>query len=617
MATTLWDTTGSDIVQALLAERRAAGALASGLALHLVVVVDEKQVREAEQAATIAAAAHPCRVLIVVRHSIEADTRLDAEVQVGGRLGATEAVVMRMYGRLALHAESVVLPLLAPDAPVVTWWHGAPPDEIATDALGVLASRRVTDCAQSPDPMAALRQRAEDFVAGRHRPGVGPRRRRGGRCSPRRSTASMHAAAAPRSRAEAGNPSAALLSGWLAARGSASRPTVEETPRPGITRRRAADHAPPTAEDYPIRIERPDGRSATLSRGGEQPRALPLPRRELGDLLAEELRRMDPDPVYAEALASGDRHGVDEHPARQDLGLARPGRRGRPPASRTRIMSTPLVVVHRDATAARPGGRRADHHRPRRRAGGARRRLDRPDRRRDRRRQPARAGGVPGPRRDRLGRGWTSGGATSASCRPVTTDRNETQAREALLDAVAARSRAGSTRCPPATARPATTSMPPPRSTPRSSPRRPTPRTTGRRRRFDVLLLGRRPGRPRRVAVPGGAGAVRRAGGHPGARRPEAAADPALAVARRDQLRPRGLADRRRRGEGRSASRLALSGAGLDRRPSGRRQGTRGDALAARPGGGGPVARRHRPPCQPLSDRPTQRRPGPVSRSCA
>ena len=54
--------------------------------------------------------------------------RLDAEVLIGGRLGPGEAVVMRMYGRLALHAESVVLPLLAADAPVVTWWHGRPPE---------------------------------------------------------------------------------------------------------------------------------------------------------------------------------------------------------------------------------------------------------------------------------------------------------------------------------------------------------------------------------------------------------------------------------------------------------------------------------------------------------
>ncbi|HEX3908936.1 MAG TPA: glucose-6-phosphate dehydrogenase assembly protein OpcA [Mycobacteriales bacterium] len=300
MASTLWDTTGSEVVQALLAERRAAGALASGLALSLVVVVDEKQVRVAEQAAAIAGSAHPCRVLIVVRRSIEADTRLDAEVQVGGRLGATEAVVMRMYGRLALHAESVILPLLAPDAPVVTWWHGPPPDEIAADALGVLATRRVTDCAQSSSPMESLRRRAADFV-------LGDSDLAWARTTPWRSLLASALDAvrcAPQSAtvtAEAGNPSAALLSGWIAARLGIPT-TVEESSAPGIS----AAELRTTAEDgepYLVRIERPDGRSATLSRGNEQPRALPLPRRELGDLLAEELRRMDPDFVYAEALA--------------------------------------------------------------------------------------------------------------------------------------------------------------------------------------------------------------------------------------------------------------------------------------------------------------------------
>ena len=95
-------------------------------------------------------------------------------MQVGGRLGANEAVVMRMYGRLTLHAESVVLPLLASDAPVVTWWHGQTPEKLAYDALGVLAGRRVTDAADDPDPMAALKRRAKDYAPGRHRPGLDP-----------------------------------------------------------------------------------------------------------------------------------------------------------------------------------------------------------------------------------------------------------------------------------------------------------------------------------------------------------------------------------------------------------------------------------------------------------
>ena len=166
MTATLWDTTGGEIVRTLGAERRAAGALASGLALTLVAVADEADVEAAQEAATTAAAAHPCRLLVVVRRRLEADDRLDAEVEVGGRLGANEAVVMRMYGRLTLHAESVVLPLLAPDAPVVTWWHGPAPDRLAHDPLGVLASRRVTDAAAADDPLKELRQRARDYAPG-------------------------------------------------------------------------------------------------------------------------------------------------------------------------------------------------------------------------------------------------------------------------------------------------------------------------------------------------------------------------------------------------------------------------------------------------------------------
>jgi glucose-6-phosphate dehydrogenase assembly protein OpcA len=311
MATTLWDTTGGDIIQALLAERRTAGALASGLALTLVVVVDEKQVRQAEDAATIAAAAHPCRVLIVIRHSIEADVRLDAEVQVGGRLGATEAVVMRMHGRLALHAESVVLPLLAPDAPVVTWWHGAPPKEIATDALGVLANRRITDCVLAPDPIGALALRAKEFTPG-------DTDLAWTRATPWRSLLASaldgndNEPVGAVVSAESGNPTAVLMAGWLKSR-LGIEATIEDTGGPGITAAqivtRAAD-----GTDHVIKIDRPSGSMATLTRGDEDPRSLPLPRRGLGDLLAEELRRMDTDMVYAEALGTATGVSIDAHP---------------------------------------------------------------------------------------------------------------------------------------------------------------------------------------------------------------------------------------------------------------------------------------------------------------
>jgi len=312
VTTTLWDTTGGDVVKALSAERRAGGAVASGLAVTLVAIVDEKNVTVAEQAATIAAQAHPCRLLIVIRRQVDTSDRLDAEVQVGGRLGPTEAVVMRMYGRLTLHAESVVLPLLAPDAPVVTWWHSAPPEAIATDPLGVLADRRVTDCSLAENPLEALRARAVDFAPG-------DTDLAWTRTTPWRSLlASAFDASSARAKsahvaAAEGNPSAALLAGWLSRRLGVE---TEITPSsgPGITE--VSVDLLAGDEEGSLRISRPDGRMATFSRTGQPDRQLPLLRRELGDLLAEELRRLEVDEVYAEALSqSSGVAGLADRPA--------------------------------------------------------------------------------------------------------------------------------------------------------------------------------------------------------------------------------------------------------------------------------------------------------------
>jgi glucose-6-phosphate dehydrogenase assembly protein OpcA len=51
-----------------------------------------------------------------------------------------------------------------------------------------------------------------------------------------------------------------------------------------------------------IAVTRPDGRVATLSRYDQPDRQVALQRRSTADLLAEELRRLDPDEVYHEAV---------------------------------------------------------------------------------------------------------------------------------------------------------------------------------------------------------------------------------------------------------------------------------------------------------------------------
>ena len=43
---------------------------------------------------------------------------------------------------------------------------------------------------------------------------------------------------------------------------------------------------------------------ATLTRPGQPDRHVALQRRDIAELLAEELRRLDPDEIYGEALAS-------------------------------------------------------------------------------------------------------------------------------------------------------------------------------------------------------------------------------------------------------------------------------------------------------------------------
>ncbi len=319
MSITLWDTSGTEVLRALATERRAGAMLASGLALTLVVCVHEKDVAAAEQAAMVAAQAHPCRLLVVVRRQLETADRLDAEVQVGGRLGPIEAVVMRMYGRLTLHPESVVLPLLAPDCPVVTWWHGPPPEEVATDPLGVLADRRITDTSLAADPLAALTARAEDYAPG-------DTDLAWTRTTPWRSliASAFDALALPvagaRVEAEAGNPSAALLAGWLSARLGVE---VERSDSggPGVTELAVSlQPGPDGGEGQSIRLSRPDGRLATFARTGQPERQLPLPRRSLGDLLAEELQRLDADEVYAESLAQvTGTSGLSERSPRRSL----------------------------------------------------------------------------------------------------------------------------------------------------------------------------------------------------------------------------------------------------------------------------------------------------------
>ncbi len=291
--TTLWDTSGRAVVTALAAERRTSGAITTGSVLTLICALSEHTVEQAEQAATIAASNHPMRRLMVVRQPSDGQARLDAEVQVGGEMGPGEVVALRLHGEVAEHAESVVMPLLAPDVPVVTWWHGAPPDRLADDPLAALAQRRITDVAGAPDPAEALRQRAHDFSPG-------DTDLAWTRITTWRAALACAYDSVDDTPIEAGiigeatDPTVMLLAGWLSARLNLPVPIQGATSALEQVHLRLAG-------GVTIQAER-DGGRFLLHRSDRPTSIAPIHDRSLGELLTEELRRLDNDDVYAQAL---------------------------------------------------------------------------------------------------------------------------------------------------------------------------------------------------------------------------------------------------------------------------------------------------------------------------
>ncbi|WP_406860229.1 glucose-6-phosphate dehydrogenase assembly protein OpcA [Streptomyces sp. HUAS MG47] len=302
MKTDLTDTTSSKINKALVLGRRALGTPAVGMVLTLVIVTDEENAYDALKAANDASREHPSRTLVVIKRAARsardrAKARLDAEVRLGADASTGETVVLRLYGEVIDHAQSVVLPLLLPDAPVVVWWPVNAPADPANDPLGSLAQRRVTDAYACEQPVEELDARSDAYTPG-------DTDLAWTRITPWRS---MLAAAldqvtcqvtSAEVEGEEFNPSVELLGMWLADRLKVPVKRLVSA-GPGLTSVRL------DSDCGPIVLDRPDGSLATLSIQGQPDRAVALKRRETAELIAEELRRLDPDDTYASALRYG------------------------------------------------------------------------------------------------------------------------------------------------------------------------------------------------------------------------------------------------------------------------------------------------------------------------
>ncbi len=295
----LTDTSTTAISKTLVRLRNDVGAMALGRVLTLVVVIDDTDASEAIDIANQASRQHPCRIIVVISGDRRGRKRLDAQIRLGGDAGASEIVVLRLYGPLANHGPSVVVPLLLPDSPIVAWWPGEAPPDVANDPIGQMAQRRITDAAEHRNSRQILKRRAQSYAPGDTDVSWTRITRWRGLLAaaldepPYEPVTGGAVAGAPDS------PSTELLAAWLSCR---LRVPIRRlaTPRgSGISAVRLE------RKSGPIDLVRPGDNVATLSQPGQPDRRIALPRRGAAECLADELRRLDPDDTYAEALLEG------------------------------------------------------------------------------------------------------------------------------------------------------------------------------------------------------------------------------------------------------------------------------------------------------------------------
>jgi glucose-6-phosphate dehydrogenase assembly protein OpcA len=195
---------------------------------------------------------------------------------------------------------------------------------LATDALAVFADRRITDSSIAEDPLAALKTRATDYAPGDTD------------LAWTRTTAwrailasSLDAVSGRRGEpvivkggrveGDPGNPTAQLLAGWLTSRCGTAIAVKEGTRKPGESGVESVVLTLDQKEEVRITADRRGG--AVLTQPFRPDTNVALPERALGDLLSEELRRLDPDEPYSDALeaATGVTDLAERSPVREHV----------------------------------------------------------------------------------------------------------------------------------------------------------------------------------------------------------------------------------------------------------------------------------------------------------
>lgn len=301
MIITLKNTTSAQVASRIveLRDERGSAALSRVLTL-LICVPDVIDVDNAIEVSDAVSREHPCRVIVIVEpSSVQGDASLNAQIRVGDAAGLSDIIILEPRGEAATNIDSLVMPLLQSDTPVVTYWPLTPPSDPGRHPLGRLAVKRITDSRATSCPMETLSALSSVYTSGDTDlawAGVTLWR-------------ALLAAIAedldrmPTSIRIAGNathPSPFLVAAWL-------------HHQLGVPVERVVDPHALTITDITFFFDDDTtvslSRSATssvarLSRPGLEDRNVNLARRSVQDSLMEELRRLDPDVYYGELLTT-------------------------------------------------------------------------------------------------------------------------------------------------------------------------------------------------------------------------------------------------------------------------------------------------------------------------
>lgn len=301
MKITLQETTSSAIADQLVHLRDEGGAVALGRVFTLLVAADTDAVEDAIEAANAASREHPCRVIVIAPDTAAESDRaadgLDAEIRVGRDAGASEIIVLRPRGGAGEELDTLVMPLLLPDAPIVAWWPTTAPPSPSRDQLGRMAQRRITDVLGCADPLDHLKELAANHQAGDTDLAWARATLWRGLLAAALDDVEVQDLTSVTVTGRAAHPSVVLLAAWL--HGALGVPvSITDTPdAPALVGVTLSGKAGDLVLDRPVdttilRITEPSGIHHRVS----------LPLRTRADSLIEDLRRLDPDTVYEDVL---------------------------------------------------------------------------------------------------------------------------------------------------------------------------------------------------------------------------------------------------------------------------------------------------------------------------